>query len=533
MYMQQTPVNLVSILRHAAQLHPQQEVVSKTEEGEIHRYGYRDAYQRTQRLASALADFGLRPGERVATLAWNHYRHLEAWYAIFGQGAICHTLNPRLFPEQLVWIMNHAEDRLLFVDLSLLPVVEKILPRLPHLEALILMNDSKHMPTGSFPKPLLCYEELLEGGAPHFDWPLLEEDTPALLCYTSGTTGHPKGVLYTHRSNLLHALALVSPAAVGLNCDMTLLMIVPMFHANGWGAPYGAPMVGSKLVMPGPHLGGAAIHGLIEAEQVTHSMAVPTLWNMLLGHLEESGGRLDSLREVLIGGAAAPAAMIEQFWKEYEVRVLHAWGMTELSPLGTVNRPVPALAGLPAEERAAIAAKQGRPVFGIELRIADEEGATLPADGSSAGRLMARGPWVLERYYGEEEAAVDAEGWLDTGDIATLDEYGYMQITDRAKDVIKSGGEWISSVQLENLVAGHPAVELAAVIGVADEKWGERPLLLVKKRPQEELLGEELVEFLRDKVVQWWLPDRVEFLEEIPLNATGKVDKRKLRERYG
>ncbi|MGF1625063.1 MAG: long-chain fatty acid--CoA ligase [Alphaproteobacteria bacterium] len=527
--MQPRPQNLAYILEHAARVHGGREVVSATVEGGLHRYSYRDALGRTKQLANALRRLGLAPGDRVATLAWNGYRHLEAWYAIAGQGAICHTVNPRLFPEQIAYILNHAADRFVLVDLNLLPVLERVRAQVPSIEAVVVMTDRAHMPDGA---GLLCYEELLAAEPADFAWPELPEATPSSLCYTSGTTGNPKGVLYTHRSNLLMAYACNGAEGFALSALSTVLMVVPMFHANSWGLVYCAPMAGAKLVLPGPHLGGRSLHGLITGEQATFSAAVPTIWTQLLQHLEATGGTLPSLQEVVIGGSAVPAAMIRTFAERYGVAVRHAWGMTELSPIGTVNRPTPEVLALDPEAQLAVAAKQGRPPYGVEMRIADEAGRTLASDGRTQGRLLVRGPWTVDRYYREENSACDADGWFDTGDIATLDPLGYMQITDRAKDVIKSGGEWISSVELENTAMGHPAVALAACIGLPHPRWDERPLLVVQLREGAEPCGDALIGHLAERVARWWLPDDVVFVEAIPLAATGKINKLALRQQF-
>ncbi|MEZ5668471.1 MAG: long-chain fatty acid--CoA ligase [Alphaproteobacteria bacterium] len=529
--MQPRPQNLAYILEHAARVHGDREIVSAAVEGGIHRTTYRETLGRTKRLANALRRLGVGPGDRVATLAWNGYRHLEAWYAIAGQGAVCHTVNPRLFADQIAFILDHAGDRVVLIDHTLLPVLEAVADRLPALEAVVVMTDAAHMPATGLGN-VHCYETLLAEAAPAFDWPELPEETPSSLCYTSGTTGNPKGVAYTHRSNLLMAYACNSADAFALSAMSTVLMVVPMFHANSWGLVYAAPMVGAKLVLPGPRLDGASIHSLIEAERVTFSAAVPTIWTLLLQHLEATGGRLDSMKEVVIGGSAVPAAMIRTFADSYGVDVLHAWGMTELSPIGTVNRPTVQVLALPAGERLAIAAKQGRPLYGVEMRIADDNGASLPHDGRSAGRLMVRGPWTVERYYRHERSALDAGGWFDTGDIATIDGFGYMQVTDRAKDVIKSGGEWISSVELENAAMGHPDVALAAVIGLPHPTWDERPLLVIQPKAGRTPNGAEMRAFLADKVARWWLPDDTVLVETIPLAATGKINKLKLREQF-
>jgi fatty-acyl-CoA synthase len=529
--MQPFPLNLAHVLEHAASVHGRVEVVSNTVEGGLHRYTYADVLRRTKQLANALHALGLEPDDRVATLAWNGYRHLEAWYAIAGSGMICHTVNPRLFPEQIKYIVNHAQDRALLTDLSFVPLLEKIADQLHSVERYVVLTDAAHMPETTLPDAI-CYEELLAAQPQTFDWPVFSEETASSLCYTSGTTGNPKGVLYSHRGNILQAFAAISAEGFALTARSTVLMVVPMFHANSWSLTYSAPMVGAKLVLPGPHLDGASTQQLIVGEGVTFSAAVPTVWNMLLAYLRESAAGLGELAEVAIGGAAVPRSMIETFNSDYGVTVLHAWGMTEMSPLGTINRPTAETARLSANEQTDLACKQGRPAFAVEMCIKDDNGKILPHDGESAGHLLVRGPWIIQRYYGAEEDCVDDDGWFDTGDIATIDEYGYMQITDRAKDIIKSGGEWISSVDLENAAVGHPAVQLAAVIGKPDPRWDERPLLILKLNDGAAISLEEMQSFLAGKVAKWWIPEEIAFAEEIPLTATGKINKVTLRERF-
>ncbi len=532
-HMQDGPINLISILQSASRWHGEQEIVTNTVEGGIQRQTYSTTLQRATKLASRLAEFGINVGDRVGTLAWNTSRHMEAWYAISGQGAICHTVNPRLFPEQLRFIVNHAEDRLLFVDLTFVDSLTSLLPEMPSVEAVVVMTDTEHMPdTSSISVPVHCYEDFLADGDGEFEWPSVDENAGSSLCYTSGTTGDPKGVMYTHRSNLLHAYSACGADSVNIGAADTVLMIVPMFHANSWGLAYSAPMVGAKLILPGPHMDGASIHKMIETESANRAAAVPTVWNMLITHLNETGKALDSLQEVVIGGTAVPRSMIQTFDEKYGVDVIQAWGMTETSPIGTVNRPKALFANLSTEERLDLRTKQGRPVFGVDLKIVNDGGKELPHDGETFGRLLCKGPWILDRYFRAEKTALE-DGWFDTGDIATIDEYGYMQITDRAKDVIKSGGEWISSVDLENAAINHPAIELVACIGATHEKWDERPVLLVKLAANAEPPSiEEVLELLGKSVAKWQLPDRVIYVDEIPLTATGKIDKKPLRAEY-
>jgi acyl-CoA synthetase (AMP-forming)/AMP-acid ligase II len=535
--MQDESLSIIRVLEHAARFHGSVEVVTRRpEDGSIHRYTYADAMRRTKQLANALQKLGVRTGDRVATLAWNTHRHLEAWYAISGQGAICHTVNPRLFEQQIVYILNHAEDCVLMVDVDFMPFIERIWPQLTGsqqrgVDNVIVMTDRDHMPATDLPC-VHCYEDLIAGQPDHFDWPVFDETTPSSLCYTSGTTGDPKGVQYTHRSNLLHAFAINAGEANGTSGSDVVLMSVPMFHANSWGLAYSCPMAGAKLVLPGSRLDGKSVHELIESERVSFSAGVPTLWKMLLDHLEAVDGRVDSLRQVLIGGSAVPRAMIDAFEQRYDVQVIHAWGMTEANPTGTMCRLGNEINGLSPDEKLDIRVKQGRPIFGVDLKVVDDRGHALPHDGVTMGRLMIRGLWVVKRYYKSDVDAVDQDGWLDTGDIATIDPYGYMQITDRAKDLIKSGGEWISSVELENLATAHPGVSLAAVIGIPDDKWQERPLLIVKRHAGSEVSAAEILDFMKGNVAKWWLPDEVEFVDEIPLTATGKISKKTLRTQF-
>jgi fatty-acyl-CoA synthase len=529
--MQGWPLTVDKILDHAARWHGDVEVVSRSVEGPIQRATYAQVHARAKRLSNALKALGVAPGDRVATLAWNTARHVETWYGVMGIGAVCHTLNPRLFAEQLCYIVNHAEDRVIFTDLTFLPWLQEHRHRMPGVEHFVVLTDEAHMRPDLFPSAL-CYETLLAAQPADCAWGGFGEETPAGLCYTSGTTGNPKGVLYSHRSNFLHTLVTLGVDVMGFGARDTVLPVVPMFHANAWGIVFSAPAAGAKLVLPGPKLDGASIHDLLESEAVTFSAAVPTVWQMLLAHLRETGASVSILKRVVIGGAAVPEAIVRAFRDDHGVAVAHAWGMTEVSPLGTLAAPTARIAKLGADEQLAYALKQGRPPIGVELKLLDDAGERLPHDGAAFGRLMVRGPFVVERYFkGDGGVILDDEGWFNTGDVATLDADGFMQITDRAKDVIKSGGEWISSIEIENLAAGHPKAALCAVIGVAHPKWDERPLLLVELAPGAQASAEEFLAFLEGRIAKWWMPDDVVFLDDIPLGATGKIDKKRLRER--
>jgi fatty-acyl-CoA synthase len=531
--MQNWPLTVDRILTHAKTWHGRREVVTRSVEGPIVRTTYAELHERALRLTNAILALGIAPGDRVATLAWNTARHMEAWYAVMGMGAVCHTLNPRLFVEQLRYIINDAQDRIIFTDLSFLPTLMELRTKLPSVEHVVVMTDRVHMGEVALPDAL-CFEDLIDQHTADARWGGFDEQTAAGLCYTSGTTGAPKGVLYSHRSNVLHTLVTLQSDVIGLSARDVVLPIVPMFHANAWGLALSAPAAGAKLVMPGTKMDGASIHELIETEGVTFAAAVPTVWEMLLEHLQATGAHLTNLKRVLIGGSAAPEALVRAFQDEHGVAVSHAWGMTETSPLGTLGAPTPELDALPQDARLRELLKQGRVPFGVEMKLTDDAGASLPHDGRAFGRLKVRGPYVARGYFKwESDDILDAEGFLDTGDVATIDPLGFMQITDRAKDLIKSGGEWISSVEIEKLVSDHPKVALAAVIGVPDPKWEERPRLIVKLRAGERATREEIRGFLEGKIARWWMPDDVLFVDEIPLGATGKIDKKRLRELYG
>ena len=526
--MQDWPMTVDKILDHAKAWHGDREVVSRSVEGAIVRTTYGTMHGRAKRVSNLLQGLGVVAGDRVGTLAWNTARHMEAWYGIMGMGAVCHTLNPRLFAEQLVYIINHAEDRVIFTDLTFLSILAGIRDQIPTVKHIVVLTDADHM-TADLPGAL-CYETLLEQASDEFTWGGFDENSPSGLCYTSGTTGNPKGVLYSHRSNFLHTLVTMGADVMGIGARDTILPVVPMFHANAWGIAFSAPGCGAKLVMPGQKLDAASIHELLESEQVTFSAAVPTVWQMLLNHLRQTNGKLTSLKRVVIGGSAVPEAIVRGFRDEFGVDVTHAWGMTETSPLGTQATPNAKIAAMSQDDQLKFKLKQGRAPLMIDLKLTDDDGKRLPHDGATFGKLSVRGPFVVGEYFrGDGGDILDSEGFFDTGDVATLDEHGFMQITDRSKDVIKSGGEWISSIEIENIAAGHPKAELAAVIGVFHPKWDERPLLLVKLKPGETATKADLLSFLEGKIAKWWTPDDVVFVDDIPLGATGKIDKKLIR----
>jgi 3-(methylthio)propionyl---CoA ligase len=528
--MMQQPLLISSLLRHAERHHADARIVSKRVEGDLHRTTYAELALRCRKLANALGGLGARPGSRVGTLAWNGYRHMELYYAVSGFGAIVHTLNPRLLADQIVWIAEHAGDEVLFFDLTFLPLVEGIADRLTSVRTFVLMTDRAHMPAASSIDGLVCYEELVEAASSSYEWPAFDENTASSLCYTSGTTGQPKGVLYSHRSTLLHSFAVALPDAMNCSARDTILPVVPMFHVNAWGLPYVACMVGANMVFPGPHLDGKSLFDLFETEGVTIASGVPTIWQGLLHHVREHGVRFSSLKRTGIGGSACPPSMIKTFQEDYSVEVMHGWGMTETSPLATGGTLKGNNLETTGDALIALQSKQGRAMFGVDLKVIDPEGHELPWDGRSSGELMVRGPWIVERYFGaapEDNPLVD--GWFPTGDVANIDADGYMHITDRAKDVIKSGGEWISSIDIENIAVGHPAVAMAACIATADPKWGERPLLVVVRKPGAEVSREALIRLYDGKVAKWSIPDDVVFVESIPLGPTGKMQKNKLR----
>ena len=533
--MQDRQMLISTVIEHANHCHPGAEIVSRTVEGPIHRCTYGDIHRRSKQVANALTRLGVKPGDRIATLAWNGYRHKELYFGVSGMGAVLHTINPRLFPEQIEYIANHAEDQYLFFDLTFAPVIEKLGPLMKTVKGFVAMTDRAHMPAIKIDN-LLCYEELIGKESSDYTWPELDEKTASSLCYTSGTTGNPKGVLYSHRSTILHSFAAGAIDGLALSSGESALLVVPMFHVNAWGMPYAGAMCGAKLVMPGPSLDGKSVYELMRDEKVTLALGVPTVWLMLFNHVDAN--KLDPkkdlvLERAVIGGSAAPRAMSERFEKQFGTFVVHAWGMTEMSPLGTVCNLLPKHKDYSLEQRLDLQGKQGRPVYGVELRITDDDGKELPRDGVAFGHLLVRGPWITAGYFkGEGGQILDADGFFDTGDVATIDPDGYMQITDRSKDVIKSGGEWISSIDLENAAMGHPGVAEAAVIGVAHPKWQERPLLIVVKKAGQEPTRDELLAFLEGKVAKWWIPEDVAFVTDLPHTATGKLQKMKLRETF-
>ena len=530
--MQDWPLLISKFLDHAATNHPKREIVSLLPEGGEFRYDYGGLSVRAKKCAQALERLGIKLGDRVGTLAWNTHRHMEAWHGISGMGAITHTVNPRLFPEQLIYILNHAEDRALFLDITFVPLIEKIAPSLKTIEHFVIMVGRDHMPETSLDN-VICYEEFVEAEDGNYEWPSFDENTACALCYTSGTTGHPKGVLYSHRSNFLHTLLALSGDTLGISALSVILPVVPMFHANAWGIPYAASGSGAKLVLNGPHHDPETLHNLMVREKVTMTAAVPTIWMGMLKYLKATGKDCGDLSIVTIGGSAVPRSMIKTFQDDYGVRVNHAWGMTETSPLGSLGSENGACQHLDAEGKLDIQCKQGRTVLGVEMCIKGEDGTVLPRDGKSSGALMVRGPWVVDSYFKAGEAQLlDEDGWFDTGDVSCIDPFGYMQITDRAKDVIKSGGEWISSIDLENAAVGHPAVAEAAVIGIYHPKWDERPLMVIVEEEGQSVSQAELTEFLSDKVAKWWLPDDLQKVQELPHTATGKISKKNLRDQF-
>ncbi|WP_454708395.1 long-chain-fatty-acid--CoA ligase [Delftia acidovorans] len=536
--MQDRPLMISSLIEHAARFHPHTEIVSRlpeTRDGGLHRTDWAGMRRASCQVANALQSLGVQPGERVGTLAWNSWRHLALYFGVSGSGAVLHTINPRLFPEQIEYIANHAEDRVLFFDVTFAPLVEKLAPHLKTVTTYVCMSAREHMPALDLPD-LHCWDELVGNQSEDFEWPEFDERTASSLCYTSGTTGHPKGVLYSHRSTVLHTLMELAPDTFGLNASETVMLIVPMFHANAWGTPYAAAMAGARLVLPGPHLDGQSVYELMRDEKVTFSQGVPTVWLMLFQYLDahpDIDPRALGVKSIGIGGAAVPRAMLERFENQFGAQVVQGWGMTETSPIGVVSKLLPRHDALSGEELVKVKLKQGRGVWGVDLKIVDDDGRPQPWDGQARGHLRVRGPWIASGYFkGEGGSPVDEEGFFTTGDVATIDADGFLQLVDRAKDVIKSGGEWISSIDVENAAMGHPGVAEAAIIGVAHPKWQERPLLLVVPRAGHSVSRESMLDFLSTRIAKWWLPDDVLQVAELPHTATGKLLKTKLREQY-
>ena len=532
--MMAAPLTITEIMRFADRLYRDTEVISVTMDEGVHRSTYGEIFDRANCVAHALSSLGVELGDRVATLAWNDHRHLELYYGVSCSGAVIHTVNPRLFPEQLVYIMNHAEDRVVFIDPMFIPLVEGLADRLPSVTAYVALTSRGAMPESGLSN-LYCYEDLVGQESSAYPWPDLEEKTASALCYTSGTTGDPKGVLYDHRSTVLHAYASCMPNVLRLSHSDVVLPVVPMFHVNAWGIPYACPIAGAKLVLPGPKMAdGETLQSLIAGEGVTLALGVPTVWIALLAHLRETGKTVETLNRTVVGGSACPLSIMQEFEERHGVYTHHAWGMTEVSPLGTVNQLLPGMEGLDPVELNKVRAKQGRTPFGVDMKICDDDGNDLPRDGKAFGDLKVRGWWVADGYFGEVENTDthDEDGWFSTGDVATIDQDGYLSITDRTKDVIKSGGEWISSIELENLAVAHPDVEEAAVVGIKDAKWGERPLLLVV--PAEGCTPDEasVLASFKGKVADWWIPDSMTLVDEIPHTATGKISKKTLREQF-
>ena len=533
--MQNQPLLISSLLEFAERHHADGEIVSRRVEGDIHRYTYKDMAARARKVARVLDAMQLEAGDRAATLAWNGYRHLELYYGVSGSERVLHTLNPRLHPDQVVWIVNHAEDKVVFFDTSFLPIIQAVHTRCPQVTNWVALCDADKLPANSGVPGLQSYEALLAAQSDGYAWPVFDENTASSMCYTSGTTGNPKAALYSHRSSVLHAYAASLPDVMCLSARDAVLPVVPMFHVNAWGVPYSALLVGCKLVFPGGAMDGKSIYELIEAEKVTFAAGVPTVWQMLLGHLKSGDLRFSTLNRTVIGGSACPPAMIQAFQDDYNVRVLHAWGMTEMSPLGTLTSLKNKHLDMPADAQMKLLLKQGRAIFGVDMKIVDGDGKDQPWDGKAYGDLLVRGPWVVREYFKAEGGyplVKDADGkeWFPTGDVATIDADGFMQITDRSKDVIKSGGEWISSIDIENIAMAHPAIAMAACIGMRHPKWDERPIVAVVKRPGTEVTSDELLQFYEGKIAKWQIPDEAVFVDAIPLGATGKMLKTRLRE---
>nr|WP_315259382.1 3-(methylthio)propionyl-CoA ligase [uncultured Duganella sp.] len=530
--MMNQPLLISGILEFAARHYAGSEIVSQRVEGDLHRYTFRDCHHRAKQLAQALQALGVQSGERVGTLAWNGYRHLEAYYAVSGSGAVLHTINPRLHPEQLAYICNHAEDQYLLFDVCFLPLIEAIAQHCKTIKGWILLGDPERMPADSKIPTLLCYEDLLDAQSGDYAWPAFDENAAATLCYTSGTTGNPKGVLYSHRSTVLHAYASALPNVLNVSSRDAVMPVVPMFHVNAWGLPYSVPLSGAKMVFPGAALDGKSVYELMEREKVTFSAGVPTVWLGLINHCVQNKLKFSTFRRTVIGGSACPPAMMNTLIDDFDVEVIHGWGMTEMSPLGTTGGLLSKHLDLPKAEQHKILQKQGHAIYGVDMKIVDELGEELPWDGVTSGNLLVKGPWIVASYFRNEGGDVLEDGWFPTGDVATIDADGFMQITDRAKDVIKSGGEWIGTIDLENIAMSHPAVMQAACIGVFHPKWDERPLLVVVRKPGQDVSREQLLAHFDGKIAKWWLPDDVVFADALPVGGTGKIQKNKLREQY-
>jgi fatty-acyl-CoA synthase len=530
--MMEQPLLISSIIQHADRHFGGNEIVSRRVEGDIHRYTYRDCHRRSRQLANALAGLGVQMGQRVATLAWNGYRHMEAYYAVSGSGAVLHTINPRLHPDQIAYIANHAEDQYLIFDMTFLPIVEACAAQCKTIKGFIMMCDRDRMPAESKVPNLLCYEDLIAASSDKYEWPLFDENSASSLCYTSGTTGNPKGALYSHRSTLLHSYASIMPDAMNVSARDSVLPVVPMFHVNAWGLPYSVPLTGAKMVFPGAALDGKSIYELFESEGVTFSAGVPTVWLGLLTYVAQHDLKFSTFKRTVIGGSACPPAMMKSFRQQYGVEVVHAWGMTEMSPLGTICTLQTKHGALSDDAQQAVLEKQGHAIGGVDMKIVDDSGKELPWDGKTYGNLLVRGHWVVQSYFKQEGGDVLQDGWFPTGDVATIDADGYMQITDRSKDVIKSGGEWIGTIDLENIAMSHAAVQQAACIGIHHPKWDERPLLVVVRKSGTDVTREELIRFYEGKIAKWWTPDDVAFVDALPIGATGKILKNKIREQF-
>ncbi|MCO8078928.1 long-chain-fatty-acid--CoA ligase [Acinetobacter lwoffii] len=528
------PLLISSMIEHAGRYHADTEVISKNTDTTITVTNWGEIHQNSKRFANALQQLGLAQGDRVATIAWNNHRHLESWYAISGSGLVCHTINPRLFPEQLIFIMNDAADRVVLFDKTFVPLIKAVKALLSSVEHFICLDAADPAVREAIPE-VQFYDDLIAGQNADFEWPTLDENSASSLCYTSGTTGNPKGVLFSHRSTVLHSYAIILPDSLNVSAADIMLPVVPMFHVNAWGTPYAAAMVGCTLVLPGPGLDGASLVNLIDNYQVSVALGVPTIWQGLIAAANQLGSKLESLKRNVVGGSACPPAMLRAFKEQFNCETIHAWGMTEISPLGTANQLKTKHLHLSDEEKLQIRLSQGRPPFGVDLRLTDAEKGTheIERDGQTTGNLQVKGHWVISHYFGKEESALTADGWFDTGDIATLDQDGFMKLSDRSKDLIKSGGEWISSVELENIAMGHPEIAMAAVIAAQHPKWDERPVLIAIKKPDSQLSEIDLLEYYADKVAKWQIPDRVVFVDAIPLSGTGKMLKKDLRELYG